>query len=344
MKRRAPSRTKKRPQKKATGRRHGPAQRLLLARKLLSAAHGATLEELCAHLSCSRHTAMRAVAALEEMGDAVREEREERRIRYHLDTGGKAKAQKLSTAHVLSLAIAQQAIEFLEGTSLKESFDELVGVLEAQLDPKAFAELARVREKIVVVQDAPWTPLDRADVVDALVTGLMRGERVTLRGKRDGGGERSFDFEPYSLLVWKKGLYVPGYSHHHKALRLFALDRLIDGEWKRGDTFEVPASWDAKKRYAGSFCLFDEPETTVRVEFTRKVARYVTRRQWMPDQKVEEHADGRVVLTMTVRGTRDVLPWVLGFGEHAVVLEPASLRDELAAVTCKMAAAYTPPA
>jgi proteasome accessory factor B len=340
---RSNGRAKKRTKRADTGGRHGPAQRLLAARKLLSAPHGATLEELQDHLSCSRHTAMRAVSALEEMGEAIREEREERRIRYHLEVAGTAKATKISTAHVLALAIAEQAIDFLEGTNVKESFDELVALLESQLDAKAFAELARARQKVVFVQDAPWTPIDRTDVVDALVTGLMRNERVSLRGKRDGGGERSFDFEPYSLLLWKRGLYVPGYSHHHKAVRLFGLDRLLDGEWKRGDTFEVPESWDAKKRYTGSFCLFDEPETTVRIEFAAKVARYVTRRQWMPDQRVEEHADGRVVLSMTVRGTKEVLGWVLSYGEHAVVLEPASLRDDLAAVTKKMAAAYTTP-
>jgi proteasome accessory factor B len=340
MKKRPPKSPKKRPQPKRPRGRHGPAQRLLAARKLLAAPHGATLDDLRERLSCSRHTAMRAVSALEEMGEAIREEREGRHIRYHLDVPGLAKATKLSSAHVLSLALAQQAIDFLEGTSLKESFDEVVALLESQLDARAFAELARVREKIVVVQDAPWVPLDRSDVVDALVTGLLRSERVALRGKKGDGGERSFDFEPYSLVVWKKGLYVPGYSHHHKALRLFALDRLIDGEWKRGDTFEVPSSWDAKKRYAGSFCLFDEPETAVRIEFAAKVARYVTRKQWMPNQKLEELADGRVVLSMTVRGTKEVLGWVLAFGEHAVVLEPASFRDELATVTRKMAERY----
>jgi proteasome accessory factor B len=340
MKKRPTKRAKKRPQPKHAGGRHGPAQRLLDARKLLSAPHGATLDELRAHLSCSRHTAMRAVSALEEMGEAIREEREGRHIRYHLEAPGAAKAKRLSTSHVLSLAIAQESIAFLEGTSLKESFDEVVSFLESQLDAKAYAELARVRGKIVVVQDAPWVPIDRTDVVDALLTSLVRGERVTLRGKKEGGGQRSFDFEPYSLVVWKKGLYVPGYSHHHKAVRLFALDRLIDGEWKRGDTFEVPASWDARARYRGSFCLFDEPETTVRIAFSPKVARYVTRKEWMPEQKIEEHADGGTVLSMTVRGTKEVLGWVLSYGEHAVVLEPASLREELAAVTRKMAAAY----
>jgi predicted DNA-binding transcriptional regulator YafY len=333
---------KTRPRKAQSRARFGPAQRLLEARKLLSAAHGATLDDLQERLACGRHTAMRTVKALEAMGEAVHEEREGRHLRYRIEGAREGKTQKLSTAHVLALAIAQQALDFLEGTTLKESFDEVLAVLEAQLAPKAFAELRSLRDKVVVVQDAPWVKIDRTDVVDALVTGLTKNERVTLRGTGSSGAERSFDFEPYALVLWKKGLYVPGYSHHHKCVRLFGLDKLTDGEWKRGEAFEIPASWDARARYAGSFGLFDGPETTVRVEFAAKVARYVTRRQWMPDQTIEEHADGRVTLAMTVRGTNDVVNWVLGFGEHARVLEPASLREELAQVTAKMARAYAP--
>jgi len=47
-----------------------------------------------------------------------------------------------------------------------------------------------------------------------------------------------------------------------------------------------------------------------------------------------------VIVTVIARGTIDVTNWVLGFGEHAVVLEPASLRAEMAALTRRMAAAY----
>ncbi len=182
--------------------------------------------------------------------------------------------------------------------------------------------------------------IDRTDVVDAIVTGLTRNERVTLHGPGPGGAARSFDFEPYALVLWKKGLYVAGFSHHHKCVRLFGMDKLNDGDWKRGETFEVPSTWDAHERYGGSFGLFDGPETTFRIEFAPKVTRYVVRKQWMKDQKIEEHADGRVFLTMTVRGTNDVINWVLGFGEHAVVREPASVRSELREITRKMAALY----
>ena len=45
-------------------------------------------------------------------------------------------------------------------------------------------------------------------------------------------------------------------------------------------------------------------------------------------------------VTLTARGTVEVVNWVLGFGEHAVVRAPGSLRDEVAAVTKRMAAAY----
>jgi proteasome accessory factor B len=332
---------KKAARKKATHARFGPAARLLEARAMLASPHGATLDELRERLECSRHTAMRLVKALERMGESVGEEREGPRLRYRISTVGKGDVTvRVSTAHVLSLAVAQQALDFLEGTTLKESFDELVALVESKLAPKAFAELRHAAEKVLVVNDAPWTKIDRTDVVDALVTGLVRGERVTVRGPASGGGERTFDFEPWTLVVWRKGLYVHGYSHHHKAERLFGLDKLTDGEWKRGEPFDVPTSWDARARYAGAFGLFDGVRTTVRVAFSSKVARYVLRRQWMPDQRVEEQADGRVILTMTVRGTTDVVNWLLGFGEHAVVLEPASLRDEVKGIVQRMGASY----
>ncbi len=285
---------------------------------------------------------MRTVAALEAMGDAVVEEREGRHIRYRIEGSKNDKASKLSTAHLIAIAAAREALAFLEGTGIKEAFDEVIEIVESTLAPKAFDELRRVSSKVTMIQDGPWQKVDRTDVVDGLVTGLARGERVTLKGTGKAGA-REFDFEPYTLLFWRSGIYVAGYSHHHKAVRLFGLDRLNDGEWKRGETFDVPESWDAQARYGGSLGLFDGPETTVRIEFSAEVARYVMRKEWTRNQRIEEHADGRVVLTVTPRGTTEVPSWVLGFGEHAVVLEPASLREELAVVTKKMAAAYTKP-
>ena len=340
MRKTAPVKTAKKTGRRDDGVRFGPAQRMLLARKLMATPRGATIDDIRARCECSRHTAMRAVKALEAMGEPVEEVRDGVRLRFRIADAKADKIAKLSTAHLLSIAVAQEALGFLEGTGLKEAFDEVVEILVASLAPKASADLNRLRKSVLVVPDAPWIAVDRTDLVDSLATGLSRGERVTLRRPGADGAEKTFDFEPYSLLFWRQGIYVAGYSHHHNAVRTFGLDKLEDGEWKRGDTFEVPASWDARARFDGSFGLFDGPETTVCVDFTEQVARYVKRRRWMRGQRIEEHADKRVTVTLTARGTVEVVNWVLGFGEHAVVRAPGSLRDEVAAVTKRMAAAY----
>jgi proteasome accessory factor B len=335
----------KRPRHRAreAGTRYAPAARLLAARDLLATAHGATLAEIGERLACGRHTAMRAVKALEAMGEAITEEREERHLRYRI-AGGTKKDTPFSTMHVLALAVARQLVEFLEGTMLKDAFDEVVEQLARSLGPKSFTELASLSRKVLVVQDAPWEPVDRADVVDALVTALVKEERVTLRTPKAGGGERVFSFEPYTLVVMKKGLYAAGHSHHHQGVRLFGLDKVTDADWEKGARFEPPAAWDPRERYGSVFDLFDGPATRVVIAFTAKVARYVVRRTWHDTQRIEEHADGRVVLTMRVRGTTGITSWLLGFGDQAEVLEPASLRDELAGVTSRMAATYARPA
>ena len=44
-------------------------------------------------------------------------------------------------------------------------------------------------------------------------------------------------------------------------------------------------------------------------------------------------------MTMDVRGTTEVVSWVLGFGDKARVMEPKGLRDQIAAEVSRMASA-----
>ncbi len=51
-----------------------------------------------------------------------------------------------------------------------------------------------------------------------------------------------------------------------------------------------------------------------------------------------------VELTMEVSGTVELASWVLGFGDQAEVLEPDSLRDQVAAELARASARYAPRA
>jgi proteasome accessory factor B len=283
------------------------------------------------------------IASLEEAREPVSEEPDGRTKTFRLPVEARGFPLKLSLAHVLAIRVAQQVLDFLEGTTIKEGFDELVEQLEATLQKKPYASLRNLDKKIFVVNEAPYEAADRSDAVDAVITALTNEERLHVRRASAGKEERAFDVEPPTLLVYKKGLYVHGYSHHHQQVRTFSLDTFADVDWKRGDGFTYPETWDPKPRFSGSFGIFDGPETRVRIRFTAKVARYATRRRWHRSQQVTEHADGSVVLSYTVKGTTEMTSWILGWGANAEVLEPGALRDEIAAAAAAVVRLYAAP-
>jgi predicted DNA-binding transcriptional regulator YafY len=80
----------------------------------------------------------------------------------------------------------------------------------------------------------------------------------------------------------------------------------------------------------GAFGLIRGEVQRVRVFFDDRVARFVRRRRWHPTQQIR-NVSGGIELTMDVAGTLEVANWILGFGEKAIVLEPAELRAQVAA-------------
>ena len=145
--------------------------------------------------------------------------------------------------------------------------------------------------------------------------------------------------EPYTLVVYKKGLYLAGYSHHHKSVRTFSLDGFRGIERLKKDHFEYPKDYQPSQLVEGSFGLFGGPRTQVRLLFEAKVGRFVRRRLWHPTQKITK-TDRGVELTMEVAGTVELLSWVLGFGDKAEVIEPVSLREEIVGELARAAQHY----
>lgn len=91
------------------------------------------------------------------------------------------------------------------------------------------------------------------------------------------------------------------------------------------DCKEKPAEPLKRGKLDGSFGLFFEakPERLV-VEFTGIIATWIAERQWHASQQIEQSEKG-VILTMEVGITPELEQWILSFGEHARVIEPARL-------------------
>jgi proteasome accessory factor B len=153
------------------------------------------------------------------------------------------------------------------------------------------------------------------------------------------GGRKTFVLEPYTLIVYKKGLYLAGLSHHHREIRTFALDGFRDVEWLKGDRFEYPADYRPEQITEGAFGIIRGEPAHVRILFDPGVARYVQRRQWHASQRFRSSRQG-LEMTMDVRGTVEMTNWLIGFGDKAQVLEPPALRDEVGAELRRAAKRY----
>ena len=59
-----------------------------------------------------------------------------------------------------------------------------------------------------------------------------------------------------------------------------------------------------------------------------------------PTQRIEQNANGKVTLKMTVQGLAEVARWVLYHAPYAKALEPKELRTMVAENAAKSAAAH----
>ena len=92
---------------------------------------------------------------------------------------------------------------------------------------------------------------------------------------------------------------------------------------------------------SGQFGVIAGEPVNLRAVFTRAAGEHLYETPLSADQALIIDADGRVHLSATVPNTRALVWWLLVFGDGVVVHEPTSLREELAAIAARMAAAYS---
>lgn len=155
---------------------------------------------------------------------------------------------------------------------------------------------------------------------------------------RDKINERYVD--PYHLRYHQGAWYLIGYCNLREAMRIFALDRILDLKNTEG-SFDIPDDFVLKDYLSSALGIEtgNKPQE-VGIRFDRHQARWVRERCWHHTQRIEPQADGSIILRITVAGLGEVKRWVLGFGGHAEVLYPEKLREELVKEAERMSRIY----
>jgi proteasome accessory factor B len=218
------------------------------------------------------------------------------------------------------------------------------GLTREEMDALALAASA-VKLKGDAAIDALWklggnaerrssTTVDLAD--DDRLTQLFaaRGEHRTISFVHKG---KNRTVDPYRLSFRNGHWYVNGFDHDHQDARTFRIDR-IEGqiEVSEPNAFDTPAP--VNQPWLQAWEMGDEPPVTARVLIDATQADLATQ-QAGKETIVETRDDGSVVLELTVTNNEGLRSFVLGFLDHAELIEPEQMRAEFVTYLKRLAVA-----
>ena len=125
--------------------------------------------------------------------------------------------------------------------------------------------------KVFDVNEARHLYEGRIEDVNDIITALLREDRLRVTHEGVSGGRKTFVLEPYTLLVYKKGLYLAGFSHQHQARSARSRSTgFARSSGCKGDRFDYPADYRPEQLTEGAFGLIRGEPTRVRIRSTTR--------------------------------------------------------------------------
>ena len=298
---------------------------------LESSRHGATIDALAGELEVTTRTIRRDLAALQEAGFALYDERDEDgRARWRID-GQVLKGLEtgFTLAEICALYLSRHLLESVAGTPFQRDLTNAFGRLEKWLSPRMRQFLDRL-PSVLAAKPGPRArgKESSADIVARLLEATLHFRVTTMRYDSISSGRvKDYLVHPYRLAFAQGGLYLLAYVPEYTDVRTFAVDRIASVSLEK-QTF-VPKEPVGDDVFANSLGVNTGPAAKVDIEFEMQVAPYVRARVWHTSQQLREGPGGTLVLSMNVCHDWALRSWILSWGPFARVLAPAALAKEL---------------
>lgn len=300
-----------------------------ILRILESRGGGVSVPDLASELESNVRTIYRDMEALEIAGFPVYNEKEDGVDRWKFVEGYRSKIPiPLELTELMALAIARDHLKAFDGTVFSSSLQQAFEKIRATLKPEAHSFLEGLSKSFRVGLTGRKDYRKHRETIDLINKAVLEQKTAVIRYRPMKGEEGDRHIDPY--YVWFMGgtIYIVAYCHERKDIRLYLLDRIAKARLTE-DRFKVPSDFSIEEFTSGRFRVMGGESTDVRIHFDSYIAPYVKERIWHPSQQLEEQKDGSVVLSMNVEGLAEIRSWVLSFGSHAEVLEPAEFRTEV---------------
>jgi len=302
---------------------------------------GATIDELSSECGVTTRTIRRDLAALQEAGFPLYDDRaDDGKTRWHFNGQAlKGLSAGLTLSEICALYFSRTLVETLAGTPFKDDVESAFDKLASALTPQLRKFLDQLPDIIAAKAD-PIRNYDAArPVIARLIDATLQHRQATVRYDSESSRRtKSYLLHPYRLAYAQGGLYLMAYVPEYREMRTFAVERM-----KSVSLLEE--RFTPKEKVTGdvfphSLGVHTGPPERVEIRFSPAVAGYVGARRWHASQRVTNDADGYVMMTLDVCVDRALQSWILGFGASARVVAPPSLVRQIARQVREAAGQY----
>lgn len=309
-------------------KKYSQAARLHDVIRLLEARYGATVDELSEECEVHRRTIYRDLQAIMDAGyPLIRDTEPDGRTLYRFLTGfKKIPPITFSLEELMTLYLCRGQLAFLQGTPFQDDLEAIFGRLRSSLPPRSVAHLERIASAAAPRFQGVRDYQGKQQLLKELRRALLYQFRCRLYYTPPRRETEEYLFDPYTLLFFNQSLYLGGYAHNRKGLRLFLIDRLEQIELLE-ERFEVPEDYHSADLTGSAFGLIEGDAFELKVEFGPEVAHLIRERRWHPSQQLQETTDGMLQLTMQASGEKEILAWLYSYLPYVRVVEPASLQQ-----------------
>ncbi|EMI58463.1 Helix-turn-helix, type 11 domain protein [Rhodopirellula sallentina SM41] len=299
--------------------------------RLITLGRGAvTIESLAGSLGVSEKTVRRDIEGLRQLGIAIQEHvcRNGRKT-YSLSRESIGRV-RFTYDEAFSLMVCRPGTSGFNGTVIGDASRSAFEKIQVALGGNHGEYFGRI---------SPWLHRspgygdyrDQADVIDAITLGIEESNATSIAYRSARSTEPvTYDIHPYGLAEHNGAMYVVGHSCHHGEIRTWKIDRMESAEVTEFP-FVRPADFRLSKHFEGAFAVIagNDP-VTVRIRFRGSAARYAAEREINDTQTETPGPGGSLDISVRLTSTIEIKSYILSFGAAAEVIEPESLRTEVA--------------
>ena len=241
-----------------------------------------------------------------------------------------------------ALYVSRRLLDPLEDTWIGAASRNASAKIKASLGASVLTYLDRFHQWFYTTSPDRHDYARRSQVISDLQLALEDGLHVRLSYCSEHDVAPSTrEVIPHGFVNHHGALYLSAHAPGQSKEKTYKVDR-IESVTLGASLANPPGGFDISSHMAGAFGVYqsDGPSLTVRVRFVPSVARYVAESRRHVSQRLTPEPDGSLLAEFTLTSTVEIKSWILSFGSKAVVLEPETLRQEIAADLARALAAY----